>query len=98
MVSDLPKSMKCRTPSISLFLFRVNLEDYVILSRCWLSSKSQAAYDARADFDHDGLINVADLRLLAANWLRTSSAEVSPYLPLINLSAAHSPEKNTRYE
>jgi len=56
----------------------VDLQDYVILSRCWLSSKSQAAYDARADFDHDGLVNVADLRLLAANWLRTSSAEVSP--------------------
>jgi hypothetical protein len=71
--------MKCRTPSISLFLFRVNLEDYVILSRWWLSSKSQVQYDARADFDRNGLINVADLRLLAANWLRTSSAEVSPY-------------------
>jgi nitroreductase len=49
---------------------RVDLEDYVILSRGWLSSKSQAAYDARADFDHDGLINLADLCLLAANWLR----------------------------
>jgi len=49
---------------------RVDLEDYVILSRGWSSSKSQAAYDARADFDRDGHINVADLRLLAANWLR----------------------------
>jgi nitroreductase len=49
---------------------RVDLEDYVILSRSWLSSKSQAAYDARADFNHDGLINLADLCLLAANWLR----------------------------
>jgi len=48
---------------------RVDLEDYVILSRGWLSSQSQTAYDARADFNHDGLINVADLRLLAANWL-----------------------------
>jgi len=50
---------------------RVDLEDYVILSQGWLSSKPQAAYDARADFDHDGLINVVDLRVLAANWLRT---------------------------
>jgi hypothetical protein len=48
----------------------VDLDDYVILSRSWLSSKFQAAYDARADFDGDGRINVADLTLLAANWLR----------------------------
>jgi hypothetical protein len=50
---------------------RVDLDDYVILSRSWRSAKSQAAYDARADFDHDGFANVADLRLLAANWLKT---------------------------
>jgi len=56
----------------------VNLDDYVILSRCWLSSRSQAAYDARTDFNRDGLINVADLHLLAANWLKTSPAEIGP--------------------
>jgi hypothetical protein len=49
----------------------VDLDDYVILSRCWLSSKSQVQYDARADFNRDGVVNVTDLRLLAANWLRT---------------------------
>jgi hypothetical protein len=48
---------------------RVDLEDYVILSRSWLSSKPQTAYDARTDFNHDSLINMTDLRLLAANWL-----------------------------
>jgi hypothetical protein len=47
----------------------VDLSDYVILSRSWLSSKAQAAYDARADFNRDGAIDVADLALLAANWL-----------------------------
>jgi nitroreductase len=51
---------------------KVDLDDYVILSKSWLSSQSQAAYDARADFDHDGLVNTADLALLAAYWLRTS--------------------------
>jgi hypothetical protein len=56
----------------------VDLDDYVILSRCWLSSSSQAGYDARADFDHNGSIGVADLRLLAANWLKVSAAEISP--------------------
>jgi hypothetical protein len=56
----------------------VDLDDYVILSRCWLSSSSQAGYDARADFDRNGSIGVADLRLLAANWLRVSTVQVSP--------------------
>jgi len=51
---------------------RVDLADYVILSRGWSSSKSQATYEARADFNRDGLIDVADLRLLAANWLKSS--------------------------
>jgi hypothetical protein len=49
----------------------VDLGDYVILSDGWLSSASQAGYDARADFDLDGDINIADLCLLASNWLRT---------------------------
>ncbi|MCX5644234.1 MAG: nitroreductase family protein [Phycisphaerae bacterium] len=56
----------------------VDLEDYVILSKCWLSSPSQGQYDARADFNRDGVVNMADLRLLAANWLGTSSTEVLP--------------------
>jgi hypothetical protein len=50
---------------------KVDLDDYVILSRSWLSSPSQAAYDTRADFTRDGHVNVADLVLLAANWLKT---------------------------
>ncbi len=53
---------------------RVDLEDYVILSRGWQSSKPQTAYDPRADFNHDGLVNVADLRLLAANWLGSAQS------------------------
>jgi hypothetical protein len=56
----------------------VNLDDYAILSRCWLSSQSQAEYDARTDFNRDGLINVPDLCLLAANWLRISPVEILP--------------------
>ena len=56
----------------------VNLDDYAILSRCWLSSKTQAEYDVRTDFDRNGLIDVADLCLLAANWLRSSPVEIPP--------------------
>ncbi len=54
----------------------VDLDDYVILSRCWQASKTQSQYDGRADFNGDGLINLADLVLLAANWLKTP--ELSP--------------------
>jgi hypothetical protein len=56
----------------------VDLDDYVLLSSSWLSSESQAEYDARTDFDRNGLINAYDLSLLAANWLRTSPIEISP--------------------
>jgi len=56
----------------------VNLDDYIILSRCWLMSKAQAEYDERADFDRNGLINAADLSLLAASWLSVSPVEITP--------------------
>jgi len=56
----------------------VNLDDYAILSMCWLVSKAQAEYDDRTDFDRNGLINISDLCLLAANWLRSSPVEIPP--------------------
>ena len=56
----------------------VDFSDYVILSKCWLASKDLVKYDARTDFDRNGFINLADLCLLAANWLRSSPAEVLP--------------------
>ena len=56
----------------------VNFGDCAIMSTCWLLSKDFAKYDARTDFDRDGLINVADLCLLAANWLRSSPIEITP--------------------
>ena len=56
----------------------VNFGDCAILSTCWLVSKNLAKYDARTDFDHNGFINLADLCLLAANWLRSSPIEITP--------------------
>lgn len=56
----------------------VNLDDYAILSNCWLALQSQPEYDIKADFDRTGLINTADLSLLATNWLRTSPVEITP--------------------
>jgi len=56
----------------------VNLEDYTIFSNCWLALQSQQEYDTRADFDRTGLINTADLSLLANNWLHSSPIEILP--------------------
>jgi len=56
----------------------VDFDDYTVLSTCWLASKDQAEYNAGADFDSNGLINAVDLSLFAANWLKTSPAEILP--------------------
>ncbi len=56
----------------------VNLDDYAVLSMCWLTSEAQAEYDVRADFDRDGFVDAADLLLMAGNWLRTSPVEIQP--------------------
>lgn len=56
----------------------IDLDDCAILSAAWLASKEQPQYDFRTDFDRNGLINAADLSLLAANWLRSSPIEIQP--------------------
>ena len=56
----------------------VDFDDYAILSKSWLVSESQPEYDIRADFDRNGLINTADLSLLASNWLSSSPVEIFP--------------------
>ena len=56
----------------------VDLDDYALLSICWLAATAQAAYDVGTDFDRNGLINAADLCLLAANWLSSSPVEILP--------------------
>jgi hypothetical protein len=55
----------------------VDFDDYAILSKSWLASESQPEYDARADFDCNGLINTADLYMLASNWLSSSPIEIT---------------------
>jgi hypothetical protein len=56
----------------------VDLDDYAMLSTCWLAAASQAEYDVRTDFDRNGLVNAADLCLLAGNWLSNSPVEILP--------------------
>jgi hypothetical protein len=56
----------------------IDLDDCAVLSAAWLASKEQPQYDIRADFDRNGLVNAADLSLLAANWLKSSPVEIQP--------------------
>ncbi len=56
----------------------IDLGDYAILSRHWLLSEPEAEYDAQVDFDRNGLVDAADLALLAANWLWVSPVEIGP--------------------
>ncbi|MBN1508239.1 MAG: nitroreductase family protein [Sedimentisphaerales bacterium] len=53
----------------------IDLGDCAILSAFWLASVDQPQYDLRADFDRNGLVNAADLSLLADNWLMSSPIE-----------------------
>ncbi|MHC4206459.1 MAG: nitroreductase family protein [Planctomycetota bacterium] len=56
----------------------VNFDDYAIFSKSWPASQPQPEYDITVDFDRNGLINSADLFLLAANWLYSSPVEILP--------------------
>ncbi|MFC1793519.1 dockerin type I domain-containing protein, partial [Planctomycetota bacterium] len=56
----------------------VDFDDYAILSMSWPASESQPEYTIKADFDRNGLINPADLYLLATNWLSSSPIEITP--------------------
>jgi hypothetical protein len=55
---------------------RIDFDDFTIFSMNWLVSESQANFDIRADFDRNGQINIADLCLLANNWLSSSPVEI----------------------
>jgi hypothetical protein len=56
----------------------INFDDFAILSKSWMTSQSQPEYNAMVDFDCNGLINRADLYLLASNWLGSSPVEITP--------------------
>jgi len=84
--SHIPQAIVCIGPAaVSLPLSGdanedrvVDFDDYIILASSWRSSRSQARYDVRADFDRDGLVAMTDLRLLAANWLATLPGATAP--------------------
>jgi len=56
----------------------VDFDDFSILSMCWLTSEDQVEYNAKVDFDRNGLIDPADFSLLVANWFISSPVEILP--------------------
>jgi hypothetical protein len=56
----------------------INLDDFAVLSESWLKLSPQEEPGEDADFDRSGLIDAADLWLLATNWLRKSPVEIVP--------------------
>ena len=61
----------------------IDIHDYVLLSTGWMTSQAQAdpvtenGCDAWTDFDRNGLIDWADLSLLAGNWLTVAPVEIA---------------------
>ncbi|AQT68445.1 GLUG domain protein [Anaerohalosphaera lusitana] len=47
----------------------VNLSDLAALSNTWTLSPDQPNFNPRADFNNDSTIDIADLTILAENWL-----------------------------
>jgi hypothetical protein len=64
----------------------IDVHDYVLLSAGWMAAEMQAGsvpglhgengYDARTDFDRNGLTGWPDLSLLAGNWLMAAPVEI----------------------
>lgn len=47
----------------------VDMSDFAILVKNWLTTDSDIGWDAAADFDLNGQVDVADLVLFSENWL-----------------------------
>jgi hypothetical protein len=70
---------------------KINIQDFGILSATYGKSLGVSGYDARADFDRNGIINISDFGLLALNYARTSPAEVVKALVYGTLTFNDSP-------
>ncbi len=49
-----------------------------ILAASYPKSTGQPGWDARADFDRSGIVNISDFGLLAVNFLKMSPVTVTP--------------------
>lgn len=58
--------------------FLVNISDFGILAVSFMRTSGQPGFDARADFDQNGIIDISDFGLLAVNFMQTSPQTVNP--------------------
>jgi parallel beta-helix repeat protein len=50
----------------------VNMTDVEITKQAWLFTNSEANYNPHADFNMDGIVNIADATVIGWNWQKTS--------------------------
>ncbi len=55
----------------------INISDFGILAVSYMKMEGEPGYDARADFDRNGIINISDFGLLAVNYMIMSPVDVS---------------------
>jgi hypothetical protein len=55
----------------------INISDFGILAVSYMKIDGEPGYDARADFDRNGIINISDFSLLAVNYMEMSPIDVS---------------------
>jgi len=55
----------------------INISDFGILAVSYMKMDGEPGYDARADFDRNGIINISDFGLLAVNYMKISPIDVS---------------------
>lgn len=53
------------------------ISDFGILAVPFTKTEGEPAYDARANFDRNGIMNISDFGLLAVNYTETSPIDVS---------------------
>ena len=55
----------------------INISDFGILAVSFMKSEGEEGYDARADFDRNGIIDIHDFGLLAVSFMITSPVDCS---------------------
>jgi branched-chain amino acid transport system substrate-binding protein len=55
---------------------KISIQDFGILAAAYGKGTGETGYDARADFDRSGRVNIADFGLLVTNYARISPVEV----------------------
>ena len=55
--------------------YLINMHDFALMARAWLSTAGQETFDSRIDLDSDGVVDRKDLAILTSCWLSELPAE-----------------------